>query len=595
MLQAGVASLSAGCFWAFLNILWLTNSTRLLWDWQEFLLLFAAVALSGFLVAIAPAMILHGYLKPFWAGILANLVLYGAEWWFRAPPPHTVVEGWRGSILGAVGLLCVVFLLGRLLRYARARRLSLALLLSCSLWPLIVQETMEVPSGSGKGPDVVLVTVDTLRADHVAPWSKEVTSTSTMERLASGGVLFERALAPIAVTGPSHAAMLSGAGPWRSGMLLNGVSIPEEQPLLAEMLAAEGYQTGAFVSAYVLDGDLGFQRGFQVYDDDFGGILGWARSGPGRLHAMIQRNFSPSHIVERRGDITMDRAMAWMDSDAEGPTFLWVHLFDPHGPYLPPAPFDAMHYTGDPRASEHRSMEGVKGIPEYLAPSLDGIRDVDWVLAQYAGEVSFVDQQIGRLVEYLEAKGTLDNTVFVVAGDHGESLGENDVWFNHGGDLDTSALHVPFLVHWPAHIDAGQVVKQRVGVVDVAPTIMGLLSKSSSSLDGRDLSAKIREGTDSQRGPVRSICYDREMNKKERSAGSISMPTYLLARSWGESGWLQIGTHPLRGAIQNGTVDQQVIQDLPVLLGSLGAGVHTRSTQRDDDTVRRLRSLGYVE
>ncbi len=239
-------------------------------------------------------------------------------------------------------------------------------------------------------------------------------------------------------------------------------------------------------------------------------------------------------------------------------------------------------------------MEQVSGVAEYLKPSLEGIRDVDWVNAQYAGEVAFVDQQIGRLISALEMRGNLENTIVVVVGDHGESLGENGVWFNHGGDLDGSAIQVPFLIHWPNGIGPGVVVDKPVGVVDVSPTILGLLSRPSEATDGADLSPFMR-GEEVDRGPVWSLCYDREMNVEERAAGKIKAPTHVLAKGWGPSGWFRIGTHPERGAVQIGTVDPVMHTQLPALLLSVGSGVHEKALERNDETVERLRSLGYVE
>jgi len=360
-------------------------------------------------------------------------------------------------------------------------------------------------------------------------------------------------------------------------------------------MASAGYRTGAFVSAYVLDGQLGFQRGFEIYDDDFGSLRGWARTGPGRIHAMLQRHLSPSHIVERRGDETIDRALSWLSETSDQPSFLWVHLFDPHGPYSPPHPFDELHYSGDPRSAEHDSMSQVTNVAAYLKPSLEGIRDLNWVRAQYAGEVSFVDSQLGRLVDHLEARGALDQTLMVLVGDHGESLGENGVWFNHGGDLDVSALHVPFLIHWPSALDGGQRIEETVGVVDVAPTLLGLLSMDAPRLDGLDLSAWLQGASGVADRHVESLCYDRSVNQAERARGAITAPTHLLARTWTDAGWVQIGSHPSRGAIQYGNVDSMLIGKLANMLSSVGTGVHERAEKRDIDSLQRLRSLGYVE
>ena len=594
-LRLGVGTLGAGVFSSFLMVCWIVQEIRLAWSVSDLLLLFLALMLSGFLLALVPAIVFRRCVQPFWAGILAILVVYGGEWWFRAPPPHIVNETWRGSLWMGGVLLGVVVGLGWATRYFWVRRAGWCVGAGLLVWGVPFDWMGNDHELVSSGPNVLLISVDTWRADHVGARSDGVSFTPVFDRLATTGALFEHAYAPIAVTGPSHAAMLTGMGPWRTRMLLNGVDVPEEYPLLSQHLSEKGYRTGAFVSAYVLDGQLGFQRGFEVYDDEFARLRGWSRSGPGRIQAMVERFLSPSHVVERRGDETVDRALEWWKMASDRPTFLWVHLFDPHGPYTPPSPFDQMYYSGDPRASEHNSMETVTGIAEYLQPSLDGIRDVEWVRAQYAGEVSFVDQQMDRLVQHLESEGSLEDTLVVIVGDHGESLGENEVWFNHGGDLDVSALHVPFLVHWPKVIEGGVRFEETVGVVDVAPTILGLLSMDKTQTDGVDRSGQLQGMTTLPHTPVQSICYDRTVNQTERARGNITKPTHLLARTWTKDGWVQIGTHPSRGAIQRGQVDAEVIRNLSTVLGSVGVGIHERASKRDSDTLQRLRSLGYVE
>jgi arylsulfatase A-like enzyme len=582
----------AGFFSGVLAITWILCAVRLAWTVRDGLILFGAISAVGFFLAVVPSVLLRRFISPFWMGVLTLVFIYGGEWWFRAAAPHTVAPSWKGGLLGWLLVTVVLVVLGWAVRLSWVRQITLVLI--GFAWIALLISIPSIERGNGSGPNVLLVSIDTMRADHVGAWAGIEKGTPELDQLAQDGARFSATYAPIAVTGPSHAAMLTGAGPWRTEMLLNGVSLSAEFPMVSERLLAAGYRTGAFVSAYVLEGELGFQRGFEVYDDDFEQLRGWAHTGPGRIHAMLRRHFSPQHIVERRGDATVDRALRWLTQSSEVPFFAWVHLFDPHGPYSPPDPFDRLHYTGDPRSEQHTSMEQVSGVADYLKPSLDGIRDVDWVRAQYAGEVSFVDQQIGRLVKTISDHDLAENTLIVVVGDHGESLGENDVWFNHGGDLDGSAMRVPLIAYWPTVIEAGQVFDRPVGVIDVGPTIMGMVSLPSPTLDGVDLSPALR-GSPIERGPVRSLCYDRVINQQGRAEGTIDKPTHMLARSWGSTGWFQIGTHPSRGAIQFGTGDQAELQSLATLLGSLGTGVHQRAALRTDDAIHRLKSLGYVE
>ncbi len=500
-------------------------------------------------------------------------------------------------------MLCVGLLLAVLRPFVAPRyALGIAFLLAIGTWPLesalkddapftdgavSVVEELPAPAERVSGvPSVLLVTIDTIRNDHVGVPEVE---TPHLDRLASAGIRLESAYAPIAITGPSHASMLTGAGPWTTGMLLNGVPIPSGVRNLAETMHRTGRNTGAFVSSVVLDPALGFDRGFEFYDQATGVLPGFESSTPGRIMRMAGRRIAPHEVLERPADQTTDQALRWLESLGGEPFFGWVHFFDPHGPYAPPAPFDSAYYTGDPRSDDHQSMDGVTGVAEYLKPSLSGIRDVDWVLAQYAGEVSFVDAQIGRLMDALREAGRLEDTLIVVAGDHGESLGENGVWFNHGGDLDSSAIRVPLIFHWPNHLPRRSSDLPLASVVDVAPTIWGLMGMDSSAPDGVNLFEVSGERA------VMSVCYDRTVNRSERAAGRIEAPVHLLGRVWTSTGWSEVGSHASRNPRTEGMVREEDKARISAVLEGLGVAVHRGNSERDPAVVERLRALGYVE
>jgi arylsulfatase len=494
--------------------------------------------------------------------------------------------------LGVWVPVVLVVLTGLVLRFERGAGVVAVFFVSLSLGILgSVLVNMSLADGVKGKDNVLLISVDTIRADHV---HSQTVRTPHMNALSKQGVRFSNAYAPIAVTGPSHAAMMTGNGPWTTGMLLNGMAIPEDESLLAELFESRKYRTGAFVSAYVLESDLGFGDHFDVFDDVFRSVKGWEQSGPGRLWSMMERKFSPHAVLERSGADTVDAALRWMASGDQESFFTWVHLFDPHGPYSPPSPWDTAYYSGDPRDSSHTSMADTKGIADYLKPSLDGITDADWVGAQYAGEVSSVDEQIGRLLEWLDDTGLVDNTLVIVVGDHGESLGENDVWFNHGGDLDESAIRVPMMMRYPGRIDPGMVVDAPVGVVDIAPTVRAFFGEEPTDVDGRPLQPLLN-GEELHRPGIRSICYDRVVNQKERALGSIERPTYLLSKVWSQRGWVQVGSHMSRGAIQRGAAGQEAAELTVSTLRAIGSGVHQTVDARDQETLDRLKRLGYVE
>lgn len=369
------------------------------------------------------------------------------------PPPFQAAPWWVGNPLVVLAALAAAGALGGLAARWPGLRVGSVLAL---VWPLArfgpaVAPSAQAPVGA---PDVVVVTLDTTRADRTSPWGHELGHTPNLAKLAEGGVLFEAAFAPIAVTGPSHTSLWSGQGTWSHGVLLNGVPVPGDLPLLAERMRAEGWEGAAFVSAYVLEQKVGLDRGFSVYDDDLTQRGGLDTLLPARLWATLGRWRDPDLVLERRGDHTVDRALAWLERrDRSRPALVWVHLFDPHGPYTPPEGFASGLYTGGPQAPTPGAAAPWVQLPAYLRASLEGVTNPDWVKAQYDGEIHFADAQLGRLLEALETEGR--PTLVVVAGDHGESLGEHGVWFNHGDDLFDASLHVPLLMRYTGVLPAG--------------------------------------------------------------------------------------------------------------------------------------------
>ncbi|MDP6934694.1 MAG: sulfatase-like hydrolase/transferase, partial [Myxococcota bacterium] len=310
----------------------------------------------------------------------------------------------------------------------------------------------------------------------------------------------------------------------------------------------------------------------------------------------------------------VDAALDWMQGVGDQPFGLWVHLFDPHGPYLPPPPWDTAYYEGDPRDPAHDSMEQVSEVATYLERSLQGITDLAWVQAQYAGEVSYADEQLGRLLNGLESLGHDNDTLVVVAGDHGESLGEHGVWFDHGDDLSEAATRVPLLFQWPGHLEAGAVVDHPVELTDVAPTISSLLGLSvPTDSDGISLVRwMIPDGPES--GPVRpfsrAICFDRQANLTAREQGTIERPTYRMVALRDTVGRL-VSRESEDSADRYYIVDEQgreheaappgnTAQDMAAMARNLLSGMTDqaleRSTTELDPTTRaRLEALGYVE
>ncbi|MGE0816873.1 MAG: sulfatase-like hydrolase/transferase [Vicinamibacterales bacterium] len=291
-------------------------------------------------------------------------------------------------------------------------------------------------------PNVLLITLDTTRADHLGSYGYASAGTPNLDRLALDGVRFARALSPVPLTLPAHASLMTGQDPYRHGVRNNGhFVLPDDVPTLAARFSAAGYETAAFVSAFVLDRQFGLARGFDVYDD--------ALDPPAVESAGLE--------LERRGDRTASAAAAWLARRPQAPRrpwFLWVHFYDAHDPYVPPAPFDG-RYSAMP----------------------------------YDGEIAFVDAQVGRLLQASDIQQAAPPLV-IVAGDHGESLGEHGE-STHGLFLYEGAIKVPLIVAWPG-ILRRQVVDTAVRLVDVAPTLAGLAGIELGPTDGRDLTPLMR-------------------------------------------------------------------------------------------------------
>lgn len=551
-------------------------------------------------------------------GLATPALLDAAERWFRAPPPFSQPGPLHGSALvfgaGVAFVLIFIFLILKHLPQ-RAQIAVFSLVLSIGTAARAPTHTRLAARGTPDGarPPVVLLTMDTTRDDHVSQ-PDNPTRTATFDALAAGGARLDLAMSQIPVTGPSHTTILSGEGPWTHGVMLNGHALPAALPLLPEVLRAQGYRTGAFVSAYVLEGSFGFNRGFEVYDDDFGALPGWSDTLSGRLGAGLERHLHPDLALERPAADTVDHALRWLEAEGLGerdapPFFLWVHVFDPHGPYAPPEPWASAYFQGDPRDPSQRSMEAVTGVAAYLAESLRGVTDLRWVLAQYAGEVSYADAELGRLLAWLDAKRP--GALVVLSGDHGESLGEHGVWFNHGDDLFDPCMHVPLVFRLGGAVQPGLRLPFPVELLDIAPTLYDLLGvEVPDAVEGRSLAPWLR-GVASPEAPphpfARSLTFDRPANVAARQAGQIDAPRWRMASLRSTDGRYLLREAPGQGEAWydlGAAADESVIGAPPEGLGlALRAAAEAllRGEAKpavedlDPSTADRLKALGYVD
>ena len=287
--------------------------------------------------------------------------------------------------------------------------------------------------------NIVVVTLDTTRADRIGCYGYADAMTPVLDGLAARGVLFERAYTPVPLTLPAHASLFTGLYPPEHGIHTNGRNrLDDVIPTLAEACRAKGYETGAFVASFVLDAKFGMDQGFQMYDDDL--------TGTTPADEALHRN--------REGSIVVDRALQWLKSRTQRqPFFCWVHLYDPHSPYL-----------------DHHEQFG------------DQFQD-----RPYDAEIAYVDVQVGRLLEFLQQQDLEGQTMFVVVGDHGEGLGQHHER-RHGQMVYNSTLHVPWTMTQPGTLPAGQRIATPVSLVDFYPTIIAALQlHGSATVSGRNL------------------------------------------------------------------------------------------------------------
>jgi arylsulfatase A-like enzyme/tetratricopeptide (TPR) repeat protein len=291
-------------------------------------------------------------------------------------------------------------------------------------------------------PNVILITMDTTRADHIGCYGYAGAKTPRLDALAGKGVLFEQAAASSPLTLPAHCSILTGMYPTYHGVRINGnTALSDEQTTIAEVLSAKGYDCGAFIGAFVLDGRWGLKQGFEHYDDQFD---------------LKKYKHIDLGAIQRPGNQVMDAALSWLEGRKDKPFFAWIHLYDPHTPYEPPEPY----------------------LSEFGPRGLTGL---------YDGEIAFMDEQIGRCVDWLERNGLNNKTILVLTGDHGEGLGSHGEG-THGYFIYDYAVHVPLIVVTPFKGLQGVRISSQVRAVDVFPTLLELAGTSPAApTQGRSL------------------------------------------------------------------------------------------------------------
>lgn len=391
-------------------------------------------------------------------------------------------------------------------------------------------------------PNLILVTIDTLRADRLGCYGNSRVETPNLDKLAKQGVLFENAVTHTPLTAPSHASMFTGLYPNVHKVRDTGGFIMESpHTTMPEVLQRQGWNTAAFVGSSVLKKQFGFSRGFAVYDDEM------PKADPRKI---------VGDYAERRADEVVNKAIAWLALQSAKPFFLWVHVFDPHSPYNPPPPY----------------REKYRG-------------------RLYDGEVAYTDLQLGRLLAAVSKKSAPDNTVIAVLSDHGESLSEHGE-YTHGVFLYDSTLRIPFLLSGPA-VPKGLRVKQQARVVDLFPTLLELMGqKAPPGVQGTSLTPAITGKQMPESFSYLETLYPKInmgwvelLGIRTNRWKYIRAPKpelYDLLRDPGEVTNV-IGTHPAEAQRLEAS-----------LKGVNGVAEKVKTTMVDRRTLAQLKSLGYL-
>ena len=448
------------------------------------------------------------------------------------------------------------------------------------------------PSGAVAGdPNIIVITIDTLRRDHLSAYEEdEAVPTPHFDAFAKAGVLYKDAITPLPETGPAHASLFTGLHPVQHGVLANSYTLSRRHKTLAELVGDEGYATAAFVSSFAVDARSGLDQGFQTYDDDFfqsvRGLSDIRLIGIGLK--VILRFGDPQkfpQLLERRAPDTNARALRWASAHTDVPVFLWVHYFEPHTPY---ERYDGVDDGIDPRwiLSNEREFTYTDEVNEKLRE-------------RYAQEVEYVDGQLGELLNGLQDLGLRDNALVMITSDHGESLGEHGIHFNHHGIYD-EVIRVPLALQATGLRAGTQEVEPQVRLMDLTPTALDYVKlKMPEGLDGVDL-----------------LGYAERLRKHSvvgtlmgRKTASLSKGTLYGLRTGTDKGHVKYILDPDSNtqALYDLTTDPDELENV--------ASIQTEAAKQsrqlvertfdysnfeggeflDDATQKRLEALGYVE
>jgi arylsulfatase A-like enzyme/Flp pilus assembly protein TadD len=414
------------------------------------------------------------------------------------------------------------------------------------IFSLVIFLFFSSSAGTGKKDrlNLLLISVDTLRADYLSCYGGKEVPTPHIDSLTKNGIMLEKAFAHVPLTLPSHVDILTGALPLSHGVHENlGFRLADNALTLAEHLKSYDYQTAAFIGAFPLDSRFGLSQGFDVYDDLYGD-----KKSPG-----------PFFFVERKGEEVVSRAVDWLKSHKDSPWFVFVHLFDPHQPYIPPSPY-----------------------AEKYADNL------------YAGEVAYTDECLGRLFRFLEDSNLMARTLIVFTADHGEALGDHGER-THGYFAYNSTIHIPLIFHSAALFQEDKKISTMVSHIDIFPTVCELLGlRVPASVQGQSL-VPLFKGKKMSPRPVYfeslSAFYNRGwaplrgfIREKEKFIDQPVPELYNLDEDFEE-----------KNNLAKGREMKAYETELRTMMAKLTREKSSKARTRESrETLEKMKSLGYV-
>jgi arylsulfatase A-like enzyme len=429
-------------------------------------------------------------------------------------------------------------------------------------------------------PNILLVSIDTLRSDHLHCYGYERETSPNIDALAAGGVRFSQMVSSSSWTLPAHVTLLTGIPPHHHGVVVDETRLDPRVTTLAEVMREEGYQTAGFVSVAYLLPRYGFEQGFETYDYS----IAIDNQAINAVTSPVMEKLTTEWLSQRSGE------------DRQKPFFVFLHLYDVHFDFIPPEPFDQMFnpdYDGP--------VDGRDFVDSDLYnPDMDP-RDYEQLLSLYDGEIRLTDHHLGRVLDHLRTSGELDNTIVVVTGDHGEEFFEHGRK-GHRMTLFEEVVRVPLIIRYPPRIPAGTVVDDQVRLMDVSATILDLAGVDPPSEFGMrlddvrfcplNLMTRVE-----QRPNVPDVASYGELHD---TIFSIRMPTlkfvYHPDRDYGELFDLETDPSEQNNLYYEKPEESAVLKEKIRSFREGNRG--SRSAQpheMDEEQIKRLRSLGYIQ